>query len=54
MEQTRRDRVRDDISRRLKRACAHLTEEQFRELVEQMTDRQIKSERRVIRDFLPE
>lgn len=54
MEQTRRNRIRDDISHRIQRACAHLAEDEFRQLVEEMVDRQIKGERRVIRDFLLE
>jgi hypothetical protein len=54
MDQARRQRIRDDLSRRLKRACAHLADDQFRELVETMTDRQINGERRIIRDLLPE
>ena len=53
-DQTRRDRIRDDIARRVRRACAHLTESEFGKLVEQMTDRQIKGERRAARDFLLE
>jgi hypothetical protein len=51
MEEARRSRVRDDIARRLQRACSHLQEDEFRLLVEEMTDRQIKGERRVTREF---
>jgi hypothetical protein len=54
IEQSRRDRIREDISHRLERACSHLATDDFRQLVEEMVDRQIKGERRVIRDFLLE
>ena len=53
-EHTRRDRIRDDIARRVRRVCSHLTEADFGGLVEEMTDRQIKGERRAARDFLLE
>jgi hypothetical protein len=54
IEQDRRNRIRADISHRLERACSHLAPDDFRQLVEEMVDRQIKGERRVIRDFLLE
>jgi hypothetical protein len=54
MEETRRIRVRSDISKRLQRACSHLAEDDFRQLVDDMTDRQIKGERRAVRNFLSE
>ena len=54
MHQARRDRIRDDIAGRIKRACSHLAEDEFRRLVDDMTDRQLKGERRVIRDYLLE
>lgn len=50
----RRDRIRDDIERRVRRACSHFTEEEFQQLVDEMTDRQIRGERRVARGFLLE
>ena len=49
-----RDRIRDDIERRVRRVCSHLTEDEFGGLVEEMTDRQIRGERRAARDFLLE
>lgn len=54
LDAARRERVREDISRRLKRACSHLPDNEFHLLVEQMVDRQINGERRVIRDLLLE
>jgi hypothetical protein len=53
-EQPRRDRVRGDIARRIKPACSHLGEDEFRLLVDEMTDRQLKGERRANRDWLVE
>jgi hypothetical protein len=53
-EHTRRDRVHGDIARRIKRACSHLDEDEFQLLVEEMTDRQLKGERRANRDWLVE
>jgi len=47
----RRERVRDDIARRIRRVCADLSEDKFRQLTEEMTDRQIEAERRVIQNF---
>jgi hypothetical protein len=43
----RRDRIRDDIAQRIRNACAHLPDDEFRQLVGQMTDRQLKGERQV-------
>ena len=54
IEEDRRSRVRDDIAARIKRACCHLGEEEFLSLVDEMTERQLNGERRVLRDFLPE
>jgi hypothetical protein len=54
MEGARRNRIRDDIARRLRRACSHLGDDDFGRLVDEMVDRQIKGERRVTRDFLLE
>ncbi len=42
----RRRQVRVDIGLRIQRACSHLTEEEFRDLVELMTDRQLRGEYR--------
>jgi hypothetical protein len=41
----RRAIVRDDIERRLRKVCANFSDEDFRELVDLMTDRKLKSER---------
>ena len=40
----RRDTIRRDISRRLRRVCEHLTEDEFSKLVEEMTERQMRGE----------
>ena len=42
----RREKVRADISRRLQPVCSHLSEREFSMLVNLMTERQLKSERR--------
>jgi len=47
----RRAEIRNDISERLRKACAHLSDEEFRALVEQMTERQLEGERRGRSDF---
>jgi hypothetical protein len=54
LAEARRTRIRDDITRRLRRACSHLGDDDFGRLVEDMVDRQLKGERRVTRDFLLE
>jgi hypothetical protein len=54
LEAARRASVRADIARRVKRACTHLSEEEFSRLVDEMTDRQLKGERRINREFLLE
>jgi hypothetical protein len=54
LEANRRTRVRDDIAKRLGKACSHLPEDEFLRLVEEMAERQLKGERRVYREFLPE
>jgi hypothetical protein len=54
MEAARRATVRADIARRIKRACTHLADDEFTRLVDEMTDRQLRGERRVNRDFLLE
>ena len=38
--------IRDDISKRLRRACSHLSDEEFSVLVEQMTREQLRGEGR--------
>jgi hypothetical protein len=52
LAESRRTRVRTDIANRLQRVCSHLAEQDFRQLVDDMTERQIKGEQRVVRDFL--
>lgn len=41
----RRTIVRADIERRLRKVCANFSDDEFRELVDLMTDRKLKSER---------
>lgn len=53
-EVTKRDKVRADIAKRIRRACAHLSEDEFGNLVDSMTDRQLRGERRLNRDFWKE
>ena len=38
--------IRDDITKRLRRACSNLSEEEFFKLVEQMTREQMRGEGR--------
>jgi hypothetical protein len=38
--------VRDDIARRVRPMCSHCSEEEFKELVRKMADRQVRSERK--------
>lgn len=54
LEAARRASVRADIARRVKRACTHLSDAEFSQLVDEMTDRQLKGERRINREFLLE
>jgi hypothetical protein len=54
LEAARRAGIRADISKRIRRACTHLSEEEFTRLVDEMTDRQLKGERRINREFLLE
>ena len=37
--------IRDDIAKRLRQVCAHLSEEEFAKLVEAMADQKLKGER---------
>jgi len=46
--------VRDDIARRIRKACTHLSENEFGQLVDEMADRQLRGERRISREFWPE
>ena len=48
-QSARRATIQADISRRLRRICPHYTEEQFSDLVEKMTKRQLEGERRANR-----
>ena len=48
---TRRDRIRQDIARRIGKVCADLTEDQLRRLTEEMADRQLRSEHRASQDY---
>jgi hypothetical protein len=54
LEAARRAGILADISKRIRRACTHLSEEEFTRLVDEMTDRQLKGERRINREFLLE
>ncbi|HUQ18995.1 MAG TPA: hypothetical protein VM099_05225 [Gemmatimonadaceae bacterium] len=42
----RRNKVRDDISRRLRPICANFSDAEFDKLVDTMTDRKLKGEQR--------
>jgi hypothetical protein len=42
----RKTKVRDDIAQRLRRICSDLPETEFQALVDEMAERQLKSERR--------
>jgi hypothetical protein len=53
-EAARRASVRADITKRVRRVCTHLADEDFSRLVDEMTDRQLKGERRINREFLLE
>ena len=46
------ERVREDIARRTKRACSHLGEDEFRRLVDDMADRQIRGELRANQNWI--
>ena len=43
--QTRRENIRDDIAKRLRTVCSHLSDAEFKKLVEAMTDQKLKGER---------
>jgi hypothetical protein len=40
--------IRDDISKRLRRVCSHLSDEEFDALVDKMTKNQLHSEGRSV------
>ena len=42
----RKKKIRDDIAARLRRVCSDLPETEFQELVDEMADKQLRSERR--------
>jgi hypothetical protein len=42
----RRDAIREDIAKRLRKVCSHLSDADFKELVNQMAERKLKGERR--------
>ena len=42
----RKTKIRDDIAGRLRRICSDLPETEFQQLVDEMAERQLKSERR--------
>jgi hypothetical protein len=44
-EHSRRDVIRDDIAKRLRHVCAHLSDKEFAKLVETMVDQKLKGER---------
>ncbi len=43
---SRKETVRADIARRLKRICSHLSDAEFSQLVELMTENKMKADRR--------
>lgn len=45
----RREAIREDLNRRLRRVCPEYSEEEFGDLLDVMTERQLKGERRVNR-----
>jgi hypothetical protein len=46
VDTTRKERVHADIAKRISRACSHLPASEFEGLVDAMTDRQLRGERR--------
>jgi hypothetical protein len=48
-DSARKRTIREDIARRIRRVCGHLTEKDFQLLVDQMTERQMRAERRANR-----
>jgi len=41
----RREVIREDISKRLRHICSHLSETEFKKLVSSMADQKLKAER---------
>ena len=41
----RRDIIRDDIAKRLRNVCSHLSDAEFRKLVNAMAEQKLKGER---------
>lgn len=46
LQSNRKAKIRDDIAQRLRRVCSDLPETEFQGLVDEITDRQLKGERR--------
>lgn len=42
----RRDAIRDDIAKRIRNVCSHLSDADFKRLVNEMADQKLKGERR--------
>lgn len=43
---TRRDLIREDIAKRLRNICSHLSEKEFTKLVNSMADQKLRGERK--------
>jgi len=43
---TRRDVIRDDIAKRIRNVCSHLSDAEFKKLVNEMAEQKLKGERR--------
>lgn len=43
--ETRRNVIRDDIAKRLRHVCSHLSEKEFTKLVNSMADQKLRGER---------
>jgi hypothetical protein len=41
----RKEVIRNDIARRLRKVCAHLSDEDFKHLIERMTEQKLRGER---------
>ena len=42
----RRDLIREDIAKRLRKVCSHLSDAEFKKLVDSMVEQKLKGERR--------
>jgi len=42
----RRDAIREDIAKRIRKVCSHLSDADFKQLVNAMADQKLKGERR--------